>query len=72
MENENWDHLSVLVMNGNGPLFSIHSALVFTTTSDDIFLISRVLYICCKLLHQTSLAAVCQTKALLDVLQTGE
>lgn len=46
----------------NGPLFSILSAPVFSTTLDDISLISHVLHICGKLVHQTLLAPVRQTK----------
>lgn len=37
MENESWDHLSVLVTNRNGPLFSTLRAAVFPATVDDIF-----------------------------------
>lgn len=52
-------------MNGNGPHFFSLSAPVFSTTnttSHGISLISPVLHICGKLLYQTLLAPVCQTK----------
>ncbi len=72
MENENWEHLSVLVMNGNGPLFSFLFVLVFSPTLDDISLIRHVLNICGKLPHQTLQAPVCQTMGKSDVSQAGE
>lgn len=62
MEIENWDHLSVLELDGNGRLGAILSALAFSTSLDDISLINRVLHIHGKLLHQTLLAPVRQTK----------
>lgn len=50
------------VMNGNRPLLSPLCIHVFPTTLDDISLISHVLHISGKLLHQTLQAPVCQRK----------
>lgn len=59
-------------MNGNGPLLFIPRTPVFSTTLGDISVISHVLYMRGKLLRQTLLAPVCETKGKPDGSQTGE